>query len=155
MCGALQFVVDGKARIAAAGVQGALVPVLLRGGQVRWVEWGAPAERYISSPDAPGYVLKFPEGHWVELAPLQAGAWWQFKPRPVKIAAAAFGIYLEIEQWIPLKPGQYLQGALATVFAEQRVYVVTVPPPAEYAGARPAWPRIIRAGETNLTDSLR
>ncbi len=39
---------------------------------------------------------------------------------------------------MPLKPGQYVQGALATVFAEQRVYVVTVPPPVECAGARPA-----------------
>ena len=44
---------------------------------------------------------------------------------------------------IPLKPGQYIQGALATVFAEQRVYVVAVPPPAEYAEVRPCWPRIV------------
>lgn len=145
MCAALKYVVDGNTRTAAAGVQGATVPVLMRSGQVKWVEWGAPAGRHMSSPDVPGYVLKFPEGHWVELAALQAGTWWQYKPRPVKIAAAAFGVYLDIEQWIPLKPGQYIQGAMATVFAEQRVYVVVVLPPAEYTSVQPCWPRIVQA----------
>src|SRR5882762_3685613 len=144
MCVALKYIVDGKTLTAAAGVQGATVPILMRGGLVKWVEWGAPAAHHVSSPDAPGYVLKLPEGHWVDLATLRAGAWWQYKPRPARIAAIAFGVYLEVEKWIPLKPGQYIQGALATVFAEQRVYVVTVPPPAEYAGAQPlCWPRIV------------
>src|SRR6266852_2527615 len=118
MCAALKFVVDGKTRTAAAGVQGATVPVLMRSGLVKWVEWGAPPALHMSSPDAPGYVLKLPEGHWVELATLRTGAWWRYKPRPVKIAAIAFGVYLEIETWIALKPGQHIQGALATVFAE-------------------------------------
>jgi hypothetical protein len=61
MCAALKFVVDGKTRTAAAGVQGATVPVLMRGGQVRFIEWGAPAGRNVSDPDAPGYVMKLPE----------------------------------------------------------------------------------------------
>lgn len=74
MCVALKYVVDGKTRTAAAGVQGATVPVLMRSGHVKWVEWGAPAAQHISSPDAPGYVLKLPEGHWVDLATLKAGA---------------------------------------------------------------------------------
>jgi hypothetical protein len=143
MCVALKYVVDGKTRIAAAGVDGTKVPLLTRSGQVKWVEWGAPGEHHMTSPDAPGYFLKLPEGHWVDLTTLRAGAWWQYKPRPVKIAAIAFGVFLELEQWIPLKPGQYLQAALATVFAEQRVYIVTVTPPAEYSRARPCWPRII------------
>ena len=34
---------------------------------------------------------------------------------------------------------------VAKVYAEQRVYVVTVPPPAEYASAQPCWPRIVKA----------
>ena len=145
MCVALKFVVDGKTRTAAAGVQGAIVPVLMRSGQVKWIEWGAPTAGHISNPDAPGYVMKLPAGNWVDLATLREGGWWRYKPRPVRIAAIAFGVYLELERWIPLKPGEYLQGALATVFAEQRVYVVTVPPPAEYAHVRPCWPRIVQA----------
>jgi hypothetical protein len=148
MCEAIRFVVDGQKRTVACGVGGALLPVLVRGGGVKWIEWGAPKAHHVSSPDAPGYVLKLPEGHWVDLAEVRAGAWWQYKPRAVKIAAAAFGVHVPagdvtLERWIGLKPGQYLQGALATVFAEQRVYVVTVPPPADYAEARPCWPRIV------------
>jgi hypothetical protein len=70
------------------------------------------------------------------------------KSRAVKIAASAFVVYVlsgdvTLERWIELKRGQYIQGALATVFAEQRVYVVTVPPPAEFADAQPCWPRIV------------
>jgi len=42
--------------------------------------------------------------------------------------AIAFGVYLELpaspgfplERWIPLRPGEYLQGAVAKVYAEQR-----------------------------------
>lgn len=146
MCGALKFVVDGDTRTAAAGVEGTKVPVLMRSGQVKWIEWGAPAALHQTSPEAPGYYLKFPEGHWVDAATLRAGAWWQYKPRPVKISAVAFGVYLELEQWIQLKPGQYLQGALATVFAERRVYIVTEPPPARFARAKPCWPRIVSDG---------
>jgi hypothetical protein len=51
---ALKYVLDGKTRTAAAGVQGAIVPVLMRSGQVKWLEWGAPTARHVSDPDAPG-----------------------------------------------------------------------------------------------------
>ena len=54
MCAALKFVVDGKTRMAAAGVQDATVPILMRSGQVKWVQWGAPAACHISNPEAPG-----------------------------------------------------------------------------------------------------
>src|SRR6266404_6129192 len=104
MCVALKYVVGGKRRTAAAGVQGATVPVVTHSGHVKCVEWGAPVGRHISNPDAPGYIMKFPPGNWVDLATIRDGAWWQYKPRPVKIAAIAFGVYLEIEKWIALKP---------------------------------------------------
>jgi hypothetical protein len=121
----------------------------MRSGRIKWVAWGAPTEQHMSSPDAPGYVLKLPAGSWIDRAEVSAGAWWQYKPRAVKIAASAFGVYMPagyvtLERWIHLKPGQCIQGALATVFAEQRVYVVTVPPPTEYAAAQPCWPRIVQ-----------
>ena len=148
MCVALKYVMDGKTRTAAAGVQGAMVPVLMRSGQVKWVEWGSPAGRPISNPDSPGYIEKFPADVWVDLAALRDGSWWRYKPRPVKIAAIAFGVHLPagdvtLDRWFGLKPGQCIQGALVTVFGAQRVYVVTVPPPAEYASEQPCWPRIV------------
>jgi hypothetical protein len=86
MCVALKYVVDGKTRTAAAGVQGVTVPVLMHSGQVRWVEWGAPTGRHVSDPDGPGYIMKLPAGNWVDLVTLREGAWWRYKPRPVKIA---------------------------------------------------------------------
>jgi hypothetical protein len=153
MCVAVQFVVEGKTRTAHSGVLGASLPVLTRSGQVRWVEWGAPAMQQIASSESPGHIMKLPVGNWVDLAALRNGDWVRYRPRPVRIVAIAFGVYLEprgspgfpLERWIPLGPGEYLQGALAKVYAEQRVYVVTVPPPAEYERAQPCWPRIINA----------
>jgi hypothetical protein len=148
MCVAVRYVVDGRMQVVACGVADSVLPILIRSGVMRWVEWGAPRAHHVSSPDAPGYVLKLPEGHWVALDTLRAGVWWQYKPKAVKIAASAFGVYVPsgdviLERWIELKAGQYIQGALATVFAQQRVYVVTVTPPAEYAEVRPCWPRIV------------
>src|SRR5258708_3376920 len=121
MCVALKFVADGKTRTATAGVQGVTVPVLMRSGQVRFIEWGAPTARHVSDPDSPGYVMKLPAGNWIDLDTLREGAWWRFKPRPVKIVAIAFGVYLELERLIPLEAGQYLQGGPASEFAAQRV----------------------------------
>ena len=153
MCVAVQFVVEGKTRTALSGVLGTSLPVLMRSGQVKWVEWGAPAKQQIASPDSPGHIMKLPVGNWVDLAVLRSGDWVRYRPRPVRIVAIAFGVYLEppaspgfpLERWIPLRPGEYLQGAVAKVYAEQRVYVVTVSPPAEYPSAQPCWPRIVRA----------
>jgi len=60
-----------------------------------------------------------------------------------------------------LKPGEYLQGAVAKVYAEERVYVVTVPQPEKYASAQPFWPRIVGGGRrrnaesSNRTNSVR
>jgi hypothetical protein len=68
MCVALKYVVDGKTRTAAAGVQGTTIPVLMRSGQVKWVEWGAPVGCHISNPEAPGYLMKFPPDNWVDFA---------------------------------------------------------------------------------------
>ena len=45
-------------------------------------------------------------------------------------------------QWIELKRGEHIQGALAQIYFTRRIYVVTVPPPGRYAGAKPCWPRI-------------
>ena len=153
MCVAVQFVVEGKTRTALCGVLGTRLPVLMRSGQVKWIEWGAPAKQQIASSDSPGHIMKLPVGNWVDLTVLRSGDWVRYRPRPVRIVAIAFGLYLEppaspgfpLERWIPLRPGEYLQGAVAKVYAEQRVYVVTVAPPAEYPSAQPCWPRIVKA----------
>lgn len=157
MCGAVKYLVDGAERIAHAGVEGTLLPIV-RAGRLEWVAWGQPGNAHYSSPAAPGYFLKFPEGYWLELEAIRAGQLWQFKPRAVKLSVQAFYVYTAQvggERWIELRPGEYLQGADLTVFAERRVYVVTVQPPSEYAEARPAWPRIVHARQAGRGDMSR
>jgi hypothetical protein len=158
MCVAVQFVVEGKTRTANSGVVGAKLPVLMWSGQVRWVEWGAPVKHQVASQDSPGHIMRLPQGNWVDLAVVRNGEWVRYRPRPVKIVAIAFGVYLEpdgspgfpLATWIPLKPGEYLQGAVAKVYAEERVYVVTVPPPEKYASAQPFWPRVVSAAQSHV-----
>jgi hypothetical protein len=147
MCGGVKYQIDGVERIAHAGVEGTLLPIV-RAGRLVWIGWGQPRTAHYSSPATPGYFLKFPEGYWLELEAIRAGKLWQFKPEAVKLSVRAFYVYtadVDGERWIELRPGEYLQGAALTVFAERRVYVVAVQPPAEYADARPAWPRIVQA----------
>ena len=146
MCVALEYSVDGHVRRVSSDVLGAELPIRLRSGQVRTYAWGAPDATFVSN-EQPGYLLKWPVSPWVGLAIIKRGDWWQFSPVPVRIAVARFlvmrkngnGIW---EQWIALKRGEYLQGALAERHGERRVYVVTVDPPVAFEDVSP-WPRII------------
>jgi len=45
--------------------------------------------------------------------------------------------------YYPLKAGEFIQGLLASIGHHERVYVVSVPSAAEYAGRWPQWPRVI------------
>jgi len=45
--------------------------------------------------------------------------------------------------YFALKAGEFIQGLLASIGSHERVYVVTVPPPAEHADRWPEWPRIV------------
>jgi hypothetical protein len=118
MCVAVQFVVEGKTRTAAPGVLGTSLPVPMRSGQVKWVEWGAPARQKIASSDSPGHIKKLPVGNWVDLTVLRSGDWVRYRPRPVRIVAIAFGVYLEppaspgfpLERWISLATGRIPAG---------------------------------------------
>ncbi len=155
MCGAVRFSVDGEERVAVAGNKGAHLPVVTRGGGLARVEWGASDDDeriHLNPVDGPGKFLALPRGYWVPLEELRtdSGAhWWGRKVRPVKIAASSFLVWINrdgvvLEQWITLRPGEFIQGALAHISFSQRVYVVTVQPPMQYASAKPCWPRVVR-----------
>jgi len=45
--------------------------------------------------------------------------------------------------YFPLNPGEFIQGLLASIGHHERVYVVTVPPPAEHADRWPEWPWVV------------
>jgi hypothetical protein len=60
------------------------------------------------------------------------------------VAVRCFDPAWETARYFPLKPGEFLQGLLARINYNARVYVVTVPPPAEYADFQRR-PRVVSA----------
>ena len=52
--------------------------------------------------------------------------------------------------YFPLQRGEFIQGLLASIGDNHRVYVVTVPAPAEYADRWPEWPRIVCTSERRM-----
>jgi len=127
--------------------------VLYRSGKVALVPWGAHSDGLIGSPDTPGHFVRFQQGQWVDLETIRSGSWWKYRPRAVKVCVEAFTVLVgDFDRWIDLKPGEFIQGALATAMGRQCVYVVTVPPPAEYELAKPCWPRIVSSATGRSQD---
>jgi hypothetical protein len=123
------------------------LPVLLRGGAIRFYRWGARRACYFAD-DNIGGAKRFPEESCAHLDDIRGGKWASYEPRPVRILAARI---IQIDPVIlapaffALKPGEFIQGLLASIRDNQRVYVVTVPAPAEHADRWPDWPRIVDA----------
>lgn len=112
------------------------LPALLRNGGLSWLRWG---ERH-GTKDSP-----FHHGPCARLESIQSNKWDHFAPRPVKIPVDR---YMERDQkgrpyWVKVEPGQFLQGMIATVGGDQRIYVVTVETPPEFAHVQPRWPRVL------------
>jgi hypothetical protein len=60
-----------------------------------------------------------------------------------------------VPRYFPLKSGEFIQGLLATIAHHWRVYVVTVPLPAEHEGEAWQWPRLIGTPQSGLRSGLR
>jgi hypothetical protein len=104
---------------------------------------------------SPSIRVQWPEEPWVRLDVIKSGAWANLDPKPVRIAVSRFMIYrvlgaATIDQWITLKPREYLQGALLEDRAEHAVYIVTVDPPEGYCVASP-WPRVVSSRREQRT----
>lgn len=140
------FLADRRMRIGY--VLGARLPVRSAGGGIGMYPWGGDGTARVDD-EAPGRFYRWPDGGHVALEAVRRGDWWQLKPQPVRIAVAAFQVFhtrlgTEIDSWVTLDPGEYLQGALAQRFGARRLYIVTVSPPSEWAAATTPWPRIVR-----------
>ncbi|HEX5278254.1 MAG TPA: hypothetical protein VFW42_11380 [Fluviicoccus sp.] len=131
MCSA----VETDERIIAFGDHDSL-PVLLRDGGLRWLRWG---ERH-------GVPSVWVAGPCARLDSIRAGKWDRYQPVPVKLAVRRYMERNAVNKpfWAKLEAGEYLQGLVATVNGEQRVYVVTDDTPAAYRHVSDRWPRIIR-----------
>lgn len=138
MCGGVRFN-DGEQEVTTYFPNPkACLPVQMKTGGSSLMPWGRRREQ-------PG---KLPQGGWARLESIQQGVWDKWAPVPVKIAVSSF---MEKDQqgqshWYPLEAGQWIQGLVATTGSgdaeEQRVYVVTVPPPMANA-VHDRWPRVI------------
>ncbi|PTN09675.1 hypothetical protein [Nitrosomonas aestuarii] len=130
MCGGIEY--QGE-KIYFPNPQ-ARLPVRNRSGDVTWGNRKQEANS------------NFPNGGWARLNSIYAGKWKPWHPRPVLIAADQF---MEKDQdaqshWIPLDQRMVIQGLLAERKKEQRVYVVTIDTPPEYAWIHDRWPRLLR-----------
>lgn len=141
MCAGVEIEGQEKAARIYFPVPTATLPVLMKDGSISSLRWGARRE-----DDAPkdGH-LRWPAGGWARLESVRTGRWKRFHPVPVKIPARG---YMEKDaegksHWFKLETGEYIQGLVATIGDERRVYVVTVTPPADFAHIHDRWPRIV------------
>ena len=124
----------------------ARLPVRTRDGGITWVPLG---ERSY------GGKLVFPNGGWARLDSIYAGKWKPWHPRPVQIICDRF---MEkdsggVTHWFDLEAHMVIQGLIAEREKQQRVYVVTERPPAEYAWIHDRYPRLIKLGSLQSTNS--
>ncbi len=115
----------------------ARLPVLLRSGGV---SINSPCTREKEA------IGQFPNGGWARLNSIKSGKWKPWHPKPVLIPADRF---MEKDpdgnsQWIKMDKTMAIQGLLAERKQEQRVYVVTIGTPPEYAWIHDRWPRLVR-----------
>ena len=112
----------------------AVLPVKTRSGAVELLPWGRRKEQKGA----------LPLGGWARLDSIYTGRWDRWFPVPVKLPIKQF-MEKDLEghtHWYDLTRGQWIQGLVARINYEQRVYVVTVEP--ELADAvHDRWPRLI------------
>lgn len=113
----------------------AALPVRLKSGGVTWLAWGRRE----------GETAVFPQGGWARLESIQAGKWEKYKPRPAVIAAQRF---MEkdrqgVSRWFEIPATQMIQGLVASIGTETRLYVVTTQAPRELPDWHERWPRLV------------
>ncbi|HSH98894.1 MAG TPA: hypothetical protein VK954_11435 [Methyloradius sp.] len=126
------------------------MPVDRGDGQVEWVRWGKRSEENL-----PGFL----NGGWARQKTIESGWWDKYQPEFVSLAVQAF---MEKEgnpttdpehpnrkptrksHWFDIEPGKAIEALIAHVEGDKRLYVVTVPTPAEYAWLEhDRWPKIV------------
>ena len=141
MCAGVEIEGQEKAARVYFPVPTATLPVMMKDGSVANLRWGARNEELAAGDGWP----RWPKGGWARLESVKAGRWKALDPLPVKIPAKG---YMEKDgegrsHWFALEPGQYIQGLVARIGDERRVYVVTVASPPEFAHIHDRWPRVV------------
>ena len=113
----------------------AALPVRLKSGAASWLTWGRRE----------GETPAFPQGGWARLESIKDGKWEKYDPRPVVIVAQRF---MEkdrqgISHWFAIPAAQMIQGLVASIGAETRLYVVTTQAPRELPDWHDRWPQLV------------
>lgn len=135
MCGAIQ-IQENKVFFPHPNAK---LPVRRRDGELQWITWGKRREEQCA----------FPEGGWARLTSIKDGRWTRLNPRPVQIVVERF-MEKDVDgqrYWFDLEEGEFIQGLLATLNGETRVYVVTQEAEPQTAMIHPRWPRILTFDE--------
>ncbi len=138
MCGGVRFKAQGDELKVYFPNPKAVMPVRLKNGEHELVAWGRRESQN-------GFL---PRGGWARLDSIRGGKWSAFNPIPVKIDIEAF---MEKDkqnesQWYELKPGEFIQGLIATLGNERRLYVVTEQ--SEHSHHKNnRWPRVLNEKE--------
>jgi putative SOS response-associated peptidase YedK len=141
MCAGVEIEGQEKAARVYFPVATATLPVLMRDGSVVNLRWGTRREENAGNDGQ----RRWPEGGWARLESIKSGRWDTYKPVPVKIPARG---YMEKDNegrshWFKLEEGEYIQGLVASIGEERRVYVVTIETPPQFAQVHDRWPRIV------------
>ena len=141
MCAGVEIEGQEKSKRVYFPVPTAALPVLMRDGSVAMMRWGARNEEHAEGEKRP----RWPKGGWARIESVKSGRWKAYDPQPVKIPAKG---YMEKDgegqsHWFALEQGQYIQGLVASIGEERRVYVVTENAPPQYAHIHDRWPRIV------------
>ena len=147
MCIGIEYFIDGERQTVYFDSKVPELPVLGHGAGLGFYRWGVRGPTYHLSDNTPGWLQKFPETGWAPLAEIRAGKWERYEPQPVRIIASRF---IQVNSWLvpcyfSLEPGEFIQGLLATITHDHRVYVVTVPAPPQHAEEQWNSFRIVRA----------
>lgn len=144
MCSGLEYGIEGKRVKVYFPNPKAQLPVRCQGGGTILLPWGARGREPAQDPAiTPRY--KWMAGGWARFESIERGAWDNFKPQPARIAVLRFmeKDKDEASHWFDLDQGQYIQGLVAHLGHERRIYVVTNPAPPEFAHIHDRWPRLV------------
>lgn len=139
MCTAVKYLHEDALIFVHFAKPGAVLPVLLRSGEVRYVPWGRHQ----------GESGRLPLSGWARLDSVRKGTWSKYSPIPVRIPVHQF---MERDRegaahWYSVGEGFALQGVLARCGEEVRVYVIAVKPSTTaLRQMHQRWPRIVKAG---------
>lgn len=135
MCGGVSYTIHGVKETMYFPNPYAQLPLLHKDGSVHFYPWGRRA----------GQVGNLPKGGWARQDSIRAGKWQYYYPLPVKIVVDAYmeKNFQDQSIWYDLKQGHYIQGLLAKLDGDIRVYIVTVQPEFELKYTHKRLPRIV------------